>query len=151
ARAAGGIAHHCTVARLEDVERERQTREEDDVRKREDGNDVGQLHRRTSAAGGRTTPAPAASRPRSPPGGILAVTPRPETRSRAGWLETECTHARAGTDAIDPGLHVAERRLELDPQPSEHHDPWCEGRVGERELLTDEELLTPEVIAQEVE
>jgi len=35
-RAARDFAHHGAVARLEDVERERHAREEDDVRERED-------------------------------------------------------------------------------------------------------------------
>src|SRR5213075_770758 len=43
-RAARGVPHHGAVARLEDVERQRHAREEDDVGEREDGDDLGQRH-----------------------------------------------------------------------------------------------------------
>ena len=44
AGAARRIADHLPIARLEDVEREHDLREQDDVRQREDGDDVGQRH-----------------------------------------------------------------------------------------------------------
>src|SRR5437867_7727389 len=65
--------------------------------------------------------------------------------------EPEATDARSGPDAVDPRLHGAQPGLELDPQPAEHHDARCEGRIGKRELASDQELLPGEVIAQVVE
>src|SRR5262245_66496738 len=56
-------------------------------------------------------------------------------------LQTECPNARPGADALDPRLHIAESRLELHAEPSDHHDTGGERRVGERELLADEVLL----------
>ena len=41
---AGGVADHLAIAGLEDVERQHDLREEDDVRQGEDRNDVGQGH-----------------------------------------------------------------------------------------------------------
>ena len=61
-------------------------------------------------------------------------------------LQPECPNARPGADALDPRLHIAESRLELHAEPSDHHDTGREGRVGERELLADEVLLAAEPI-----
>src|SRR5439155_9438511 len=43
-RSARSVPYHGAVARLEDMERERHAREEDDVGEREDGDDLGQRH-----------------------------------------------------------------------------------------------------------
>src|SRR2546425_12073887 len=65
--------------------------------------------------------------------------------------ETETTDARPRAEPIDPGLHGRQRRLELEAEPSEDHDARCERRVGQRELASDEELLTVQLVAQEIQ
>src|SRR5690242_912377 len=87
--------------------------------------------------------------PHTPPVRVLVGSA--SGRSRPVALQPEAPHARPGADAVDPGLHGSQRRLELDAEAPEHHDPWGKGGIGEGELLADEVLLAAEAVAQEVE
>src|SRR5215475_1068898 len=72
-------------------------------------------------------------------------------RTRSGSLEPETANAGARPDTLEPRLHGRERRLELEPESSEHHHSGREGGIGDGERVPDEVLLSVQAVAQIVE